>query len=328
VADGGQYQGDNSICEPDTCEPAIDPCGQPDAGNCCGTNFTPGCNDADCCDLVCSMAPFCCDVIWTGQCADLAFEFCSSCGPSQRTMIIKQGTCPAPVNLTSFGFVQTVLAGDTDFDVADVVLSSLQLRRCDGGGGSASPAAQLTHILDLNHPVAGVVTCSSCACDEDQSSDGIDDLVLKFATGAMSGFLSSEEGQVTLQLTGQLTDGSDFVARDCVTIVPPNNVVTANVDVQSNVNGTLIEVTPPDRNNDGGGFTNLGLAYTPNTEVTFTAPASQDGTPFSRWIVDGTPQLFGVRTILVPVTNQTVVRAVYGIRTRFQAGSPEASETD
>ena len=119
----------------------------------------------------------------------------------------------------------------------------------------------------------------------------------------------------------------DFTARDCVTVVPPHNIVAANVDVLSNIGGTLIETSPPDRNNDSGGFTNLALAYTPNTQVDFTAPASRNGVAFRQWFVGGVPQPFGQRTVPVQVNNHTVVPAGYGTPIRLQGAPHQASGT-
>jgi hypothetical protein len=60
-----------------TCPPG---CGDPTAGNCCGSNDSPYCNDFDCCVLVCSsFDPFCCDAEWDALCAAEAVESCSIC---------------------------------------------------------------------------------------------------------------------------------------------------------------------------------------------------------------------------------------------------------
>jgi hypothetical protein len=68
---------------PDICEPAAGPCG-PGAGDCCIANGTPGCDDVACCETVCALDPFCCDVAWDGICQGEAFSFCdpSVCGVS------------------------------------------------------------------------------------------------------------------------------------------------------------------------------------------------------------------------------------------------------
>jgi hypothetical protein len=310
---GGEYQGDEVPCQPDLCPAPVDPCGQPDTNDCCDFGATPGCNDAACCEIVCAIDPFCCNVRWDGLCVDRANEFCGLCGaPDERTMIVKQGACPAPVNLSSFGFITTVLTGDTDFDVAEVDLESLELRRCNAlGGSTALPVAFFTRIEDLNHPVDERVFCNSCACNENQSSDGIPDLRLMFATGNLRLFLSPDDGQVTLELRGQMIDGTEFRARDCVTIVPTGNVVPGNVTVESNVAGALVEASPPDRNFDGGGFADFDLAYHPNTEVTFTAAASQDDRAFRRWIIDGAPQADGQQVVTVSIGNHAALTAEY-----------------
>jgi hypothetical protein len=53
----------------------------PGGGDCCVDNGTPGCNDAECCALVCSLLPFCCDSFWDGICASHAAELCDVCQP-------------------------------------------------------------------------------------------------------------------------------------------------------------------------------------------------------------------------------------------------------
>ncbi|MEE9129435.1 MAG: right-handed parallel beta-helix repeat-containing protein [Phycisphaerales bacterium] len=55
-------------------------CGAPTAGNCFQPNGTPRCNDAECCEAVCTVDPDCCEVAWDQACADLAFTVCGSCG--------------------------------------------------------------------------------------------------------------------------------------------------------------------------------------------------------------------------------------------------------
>ncbi len=54
----------------------------PDAGNCCFPGMgEPGCNDLECCALVCEQIdPFCCDVAWDAICAKTASNFCDVCG--------------------------------------------------------------------------------------------------------------------------------------------------------------------------------------------------------------------------------------------------------
>jgi hypothetical protein len=61
-------------------------CGDPCAGSCCSAHDNGGCDDADCCDTVCKIDPFCCDNVWDGDCASTARQFCDG----------QDEACPAP----------------------------------------------------------------------------------------------------------------------------------------------------------------------------------------------------------------------------------------
>jgi hypothetical protein len=62
------------------CGACADPCGDPDAGDCCVPQQGPGCNNADCCEGVCAGDPFCCDTQWDAICAQTAQLVCGVCG--------------------------------------------------------------------------------------------------------------------------------------------------------------------------------------------------------------------------------------------------------
>jgi hypothetical protein len=51
-------------------------CGTVLSGDCCSENSTAGCLDTGCCDIVCTMDPYCCDFRWDGICADEAKAAC------------------------------------------------------------------------------------------------------------------------------------------------------------------------------------------------------------------------------------------------------------
>jgi len=55
-------------------------CGGSDTGSCFTSHGNPWCNDADCCNAVCSADPFCCSASWDGLCVDGAEELCQACG--------------------------------------------------------------------------------------------------------------------------------------------------------------------------------------------------------------------------------------------------------
>jgi hypothetical protein len=76
---------DNDPCTIDSCDPVtgecihepIDGCGEglcgdPLAGACNEANGTPGCDDQACCEAVCGVDSFCCDVEWDEACVTIA----------------------------------------------------------------------------------------------------------------------------------------------------------------------------------------------------------------------------------------------------------------
>ena len=80
-----------------SCTPAS--CG-PGNGDCCleAGNGSPGCDDTECCDSVCSFDSFCCDTTWDDLCAGLAGN-CVVCGgdgcvpPDCQACCFVDGTC-------------------------------------------------------------------------------------------------------------------------------------------------------------------------------------------------------------------------------------------
>ncbi|MHC4414149.1 MAG: hypothetical protein ACYS0G_02575 [Planctomycetota bacterium] len=70
-------------------------CG-PGNGNCCVANGTPGCEDTECCESICTADPFCCDQEWDAMCAAQAQAACDCsggvCGPGNGTCCVANGT--------------------------------------------------------------------------------------------------------------------------------------------------------------------------------------------------------------------------------------------
>ena len=66
----------------------------PGTGDCCTGHGGVGCNDFDCCDLVCFVDSFCCEEEWTDDCAAFAATLC---GPlCQSEPGCGAGDCCAP----------------------------------------------------------------------------------------------------------------------------------------------------------------------------------------------------------------------------------------
>jgi len=68
--DGACASQANAICE------GCLSCGNETAGSCCDANGTPYCDDAACCEAVCAVDPFCCDVAWDNACVSQVASVC------------------------------------------------------------------------------------------------------------------------------------------------------------------------------------------------------------------------------------------------------------
>jgi hypothetical protein len=149
-----------------------------------------------------------------------------------RTLVIKGGACPSPYNPSSSGVLPVDLVGDEDFDVTEIDLSSLELRRCDGIGGAAhpldGPPGPGTEFVDQRSPNDAEVSCADgidCACEAEGENgpDGFLDLKLKFNRPEITNALQLDEFSgddiVVLELSGVTESGESFCARDCIRIV-------------------------------------------------------------------------------------------------------------
>ena len=67
-------------------------CGDPCSGSCCIANFTPSCDNEECCSAICKIDPFCCETIWDFSCAGAA-NFESICTDPFRN---PDAACPIP----------------------------------------------------------------------------------------------------------------------------------------------------------------------------------------------------------------------------------------
>ena len=78
-------------------------CGLPTSGDCCVDNGTPGCDDLECCLLVCTGDPFCCDVAWDGICAGEACGPGGLCFQAEPISDLLATSAPPAPNQVQFG---------------------------------------------------------------------------------------------------------------------------------------------------------------------------------------------------------------------------------
>jgi hypothetical protein len=67
-------------------------CGDVFAGDCfVAHSTTKGCTDSTCCQIVCTLDPYCCTAAWDAMCATIAGQNCAQC-------TVPVNTCPADLN--------------------------------------------------------------------------------------------------------------------------------------------------------------------------------------------------------------------------------------
>jgi len=82
VCDADPFCCDNnwdSICV-DEAQELCAGCGSTTSGSCFVTHANTGCNDGDCCAMVCDIDTFCCATSWDSICVGEAQELCAGCG--------------------------------------------------------------------------------------------------------------------------------------------------------------------------------------------------------------------------------------------------------
>jgi len=154
--------------------------------------------------------------------------------PIPALVDIKPGGCPNPVNRKSRGKLAVALLGTGEFDAATIDPATLQLSRADGVGGHVGPLDGPPGPRPVVEDVGTPFEREGCGC-HDLEADGIDDLSLKFNINELVSALQLDEvgGTVELVVTGELTDGSSFVGKDCVRLVPGVDI-DADGDVDGN----------------------------------------------------------------------------------------------
>ncbi len=135
---------------------------------------------------------------------------------------VRPGSCPNPLNVRGRGVVQMALVGAEAFDVTDVDTDSIILDRADGVGAEVQPLPWRPGHTGVVRDVVSPFDGPPCECHH-RGKDGIDDLIMRFSTRQMvrafelNSALHGDE--IELVMSGQLFDGREFTASDCITIV-------------------------------------------------------------------------------------------------------------
>ena len=140
------------------------------------------------------------------------------------------------------------LLGRNDFDVTQVDVSSVVIRRADGTGGSVGPnegpPGPHSKFEDVATPFEG----EACEC-HDLGGDMIPDLLMHFQSELLTPALGLGQApggsMVELTVTGMLLDGTPFFATDCVRVVPPDTTNTSTSGKEDETS-QIINVIEPD----------------------------------------------------------------------------------
>jgi hypothetical protein len=152
------------------------------------------------------------------------FECDCACVPIPTGRLdIKPGSCPNSFNRNRRGVLPVALVGTDGLVATDVDLSSLHLSRADGVGGSVAPHAGPPGPHTVLDDVATPFDGGPCACHQ-AAGDGVMDVSMKFSSEELVEVLELGDlpggSMVELALTGSLTNGQSFEARDCLRLVP------------------------------------------------------------------------------------------------------------
>lgn len=88
------------------------------SGDCCDKegNGTPGCNNSECCFLICEFDPHCCETAWDASCGFQAFFLCDVClNPPKCPWDLNESGVVDTSDLLAL-FAQWGTAGSADFD--------------------------------------------------------------------------------------------------------------------------------------------------------------------------------------------------------------------
>lgn len=145
-------------------------CGLETAGTCFYPKLTPGCNDAECCEMICDDDPICCANVWDGYCAENAIELCTppECGEyaagecceiNESPSCNDERCCDAVCGTDPF-------CCDFTWDIGCVNLARLEPTRCgcsfDCGDPCAGECCEPNFTPSCNEEV-----CCNAVCEED-----------------------------------------------------------------------------------------------------------------------------------------------------------------
>ncbi|MHC5006164.1 MAG: zinc metalloprotease, partial [Planctomycetota bacterium] len=131
------------------------------AGDCYAANGTPGCEDAFCCALVCSVDDFCCTTQWDGICADEAGNLCVTGDECDRPIEVSEGVVPVVTLVDNSGFVD-----DSSCATGDEIDEWYNYTASCGGQATAFICTEFTAV-DITLSIFDACNGNEIACSHD-----------------------------------------------------------------------------------------------------------------------------------------------------------------
>jgi len=154
-------------------------CGGLCSGDCCTPRDTPWCNDLACCEAVCLVDIFCCDVRWDEFCAATAniTPACGTACPDPLCGTPEAGNCCLPhnnANCSDLDCCNTVCAIDqTCCEVVwDAICAAIANAECDtlcGGGLSCGDLEAGSCCNEHDTPFCNNAKCCALVCSFDET---------------------------------------------------------------------------------------------------------------------------------------------------------------
>lgn len=129
------------FCNDLLCAPPCNPQGE----SCFEAHKSPGCGDVACCEAICGVDPFCCEINWDGGCAQAAIDSCAEV-PSNDTCAAPLAIAPGATAIQTYGATDGLPAPTSD---------------CIEGGGSPSTRDLWFSYTPLSDGLVSVSTCGA-----------------------------------------------------------------------------------------------------------------------------------------------------------------------
>ncbi|MGA0173879.1 MAG: hypothetical protein ACO3NL_09585, partial [Phycisphaerales bacterium] len=146
---GGEGGGDGGGGPPPT------GCGS--GGDCCQEGDGAGCSDVSCCQMICELDPYCCEVRWDQYCVMAATYYCEPCMPGPQVVVAFGSSTTLPGGIT----VAPCDLAQRDLETGEWTVffrgSNVGLAGFSIGGATVMPDGDILVVLTTSGTLPGLV---------------------------------------------------------------------------------------------------------------------------------------------------------------------------